>query len=285
MAAARRAALVRSQSAFARRAAAIDLLELRVIDPLWRLEEDGRSSAALHALHAQAVELRRRWEGTNERLLSRLRDRIRAKRFTPAGLTRAFHRLASTAGRDSYDALDLLIGGLLGAGDLPDQCRRLEAGMVAYQPTPARRILELIDRAGLRHDDVLIDLGSGLGSVVILVALLTDARAVGVEREPSFVEYARRSAAALGASRAEFVNADAREAPLVEGTVFFLYTPFRGRMLQQVLERVRLEASSRRVRICSYGPCTAEIGRAGWLAPSTDQAFGESNLVFFEPAP
>jgi len=48
--------------------------------------------------------------------------------------------------------------------------------MIAYRPTPAHAILELIKDANLCQDDVFCDLGSGLGHVVMLVALLSGAR-------------------------------------------------------------------------------------------------------------
>ena len=153
--------------------------------------------------------------------------------------------------------------------------------MVAYQPTPAREILALIERAGLRPGDVFCDLGSGLGHVVLLVALLSGARARGVEVEPAYCEYAERCARGLKLRGVEFLRADARAAPLTEVTVFFLYTPFRGALLQQVLERLRAEAAERPVRVCSYGPCTKDLARAAWLRPEDDCDLGEHEVAVF----
>jgi hypothetical protein len=62
-----------------------------------------------------------------------------------------------------------------------------------------------------------------------------------------------------------FVAADARVADLSAGTVFFLFTPFKGEVFSRVMERVRLVALGRRVRVIGYGPCTEEIARLGWL--------------------
>jgi hypothetical protein len=223
-------------------------------------------------------------EAADEPLFARLRGRIRAGRYTPAGLERAFARLSggSRAG-DAYDALDRLVAGLLDTGEPADERATREPGMVAYQPTPARIVLQFLARADVRHDDVLVDLGSGLGHVVILAALLRGARAVGIEYEPAFVDYAQGCARALSLSRAAFVHADARDASLAGGTVYFLYTPFRGPMLQQVLERLRVEAGSRPIRVCTYGPCTPEVAQARWLVVDAGDPAREDEVVVFRP--
>jgi protein-L-isoaspartate O-methyltransferase len=262
------------------------LLELHVIDRLEHIEQHAESPAELRALQLRATRLHRQWEADNGRLLQRLRERIRDRRYTREGLRRAFVRCAGPARRErGYDALDQLVAGLLDAGLLPDERAVREPEMVAYQPTPGRAILDLLERADIRAHDVLIDIGSGLGWVVILVALLSEARTVGVEFEPTYCEYARSCAAALNASRASFVRADAREASLANGTIFFLYTPFRGEMLQQVLGRLRAEAEQRPIRVCTFGPCTPEVATARWLTArgaSSFRDFREDEVVVFD---
>lgn len=277
--------LAPADSAFAKRAAVIDLLEVHVIDRLQQLEERAGGFECLRALREHAARVQQQLEAANERFVRRLRARIREGHYTRAGLARAFGRCAGRESRErDYDALDQLIAALMDASELQDERVEREPEMVAYQPTPGRLILELLERADLRAGERLIDLGSGLGWVVILVALLSEARAIGIELEPSFVEYARSSARALKASRAQFVLADARDASLAEADAFFLYTPFQGRMLEQVLDRLRLEAQARAIRICSYGPCTADIARANWLAPRAGNAKSAHEIVVFEPA-
>ena len=46
----------------------------------------------------------------------------------------------------------------------------------------------------------------------------------------------------LNLSEVDFINVDAREAEYADGTVFFLYTPFEGKMLLEVLGRLKEEA-------------------------------------------
>jgi hypothetical protein len=283
LATAQRLASSPADSAFAKRATAIDFLEMHVIDRLAHSEPRASSSEELRALHLRATGLCRRWEAANEHLLQRLSARIQEGRYTREGLRRAFVRCAGPARHTrGYDALDLLVAGLLDAGVLPDERAVREPEMVAYQPTPGRAILALLERADIRAHDVLVDLGSGLGWVVILVALLSEARTLGIEFEPTYCEYARSCARALNVSRATFVRADVREASLTNGTVFFLYTPFRGEMLQQVLDRLRAEAEQRPIRVCTYGPCTPQVATACWLAPRGDSYFREDEVAVFD---
>jgi precorrin-6B methylase 2 len=139
--------------------------------------------------------------------------------------------------------------------------------MVFYQPTPARHIFQMLARLALGEDDVLIDLGSGLGHVPLLVAIATPARSIGVEWQGAYVAAARQCAQELGLARARFVQGDAREADLSAGTVFYLYTPFGGDMLRAVLDRLQVEARRRPIRVCTLGPCTQSVARESWLQP------------------
>jgi predicted RNA methylase len=120
-------------------------------------------------------------------------------------------------------------------------------------------------RAAFTEQDVLIDLGSGLGHVPLLVSICAGIRAVGVEIEPAYIASARKCANELNLGHVTFLPSDARQAGLSSGTVFYLYTPFTGTILRAVLERLRQEAASRAMRVCSFGPCTATIAQEPWL--------------------
>jgi SAM-dependent methyltransferase len=73
----------------------------------------------------------------------------------------------------------------------------------------------------------LVDLGSGLGKVVLLAALLTGAEAVGVELDPRLVAHATEVAACLGLARAHFLQGDMRDTPLPRADVYYLFIPLR----------------------------------------------------------
>ncbi|GAA0710180.1 hypothetical protein [Dokdonella soli] len=204
-----------------------------------------------------------RLEAANHRLCQTIRAEIRSGK----GACKLLEWAPAPDDRvdgEGYDHLDALVSGVLQI-DEPAEVAELVAEMVFYQPTPARHIFDFIDRVELRERDVLIDLGAGLGHVPLLAAICTDARCIGVEREAAYVDCARRCAKALNLNNATFVQQDARMADLSAGTVFYLYTPFTGAMLSQMLHLLRREAADREIRICTLGPCTPTVAREPWL--------------------
>lgn len=174
-------------------------------------------------------------------------------------------KTAADLGNDQgYDYLDELISGILLIGEPATELAPLGAEMVHYQPTPARHIFDLIDRTGLDEGEFLIDLGSGLGQVPLLVSICTGAKCVGIEVEPTYVDCARKSAQVLGLLNVTFIEGDVRSVDLSGGTIFYLYTPFSGTILRDVLTALRREAT-REIRICTFGPCTRVITEEKWL--------------------
>jgi SAM-dependent methyltransferase len=178
-----------------------------------------------------------------------------------------------------YDNLDLFINGLLTYRDLPAQTKERESGMIYYQKTPARIILELVKKAAFQPGDVFFDLGSGLGQAAILVNLLASVISKGVELEPAYCHYANTCAAELNLSDIQFINEDARYADYSSGNVFFMYTPFEGEMLYDVLSNLCVEAKKRKIRIFTYGSCTPVVARQHWL-----RQVNEIKNCFFELA-
>lgn len=255
---------------FAGRAEAMDLLEPILFEAEAGAGRDPGPESALAGLAREARALKARWEALDASVFGRLRAELRAAPDASA----AFRRMLEThapilpAGADGpgYDALDLFVNGLLHPDPVPEETRPLEADMVAYQKTPARIALDLIARSGLSPRDLFLDVGSGLGQVPILAHLLAGARALGIEREPAYVDYARACAAGLGLTGVEFLACDARAADYAQATALFLYTPFRGAMLEEVLERIRRQ-SRPGARLFTYGPCTAIAARRDWLTP------------------
>jgi hypothetical protein len=84
----------------------------------------------------------------------------------------------------------------------------------------------------------------------------------------------------VNAGDVEFIALDAREAALSDGNVFFLYTPFRGALLQEVLEKLRAIAARRPIRVCSFGPCTPELAQTSWLTLRTGSLSAEALAVW-----
>lgn len=133
--------------------------------------------------------------------------------------------------------------------------------LIGYHASGVAPIVRALAAVPIRREDVLVDLGSGLGKVVLLAALLTGARARGVELQPPLVEAARTAASRLGIE-VSFSLGDARTAAVEDGTVFFLYVPFVGPVLDAVLARLRGVAEQRPIVVCALG---VDLDRAAWL--------------------
>ena len=242
----------------------------------------------LLALTRRAETLQARLLPINQRLFLGLKDRIRTSVAGPRELRRELDRFTRYApgshGQDhfGFDGLDVLLDGIIDVPGHPNPTRSPLPDMVHFEPTPARVVLDLIDHVGIGPDDVLYDIGSGLGRVVILVSLLAGVRAVGVEYQPEYYSYARRCADELRVTRASFVNADARAVDYADGTIFYMFTPFKGAMLGSVLETLREEARSRRITICSYGSCTRFLFGLPWLRAIDPTANHDYRLAIFQ---
>ncbi|HEY3310204.1 MAG TPA: class I SAM-dependent methyltransferase [Anaerolineales bacterium] len=259
------------QANFNERAETLDFLETDVIDRIEVLRGRIGWSPELAGLLQAAEGLRTRLEALDEALFRGLRHEIASGDCTGSALKERITSYAGTGKNgasqpgEGYDQLDGLVNGLLLAEPAPEAPARRDPEMYFYQPTPVRVVLELLDLAGLRQGDVFYDIGSGLGQVSILVHLLSGVQVKAVEIEPVYCDYARRCAINLNIARVQFINLDAREVDYSDGTVFYLYTPFVGSMLEQVLGKLRRVSTKKRIRLYTYGPCTRQVARAKWL--------------------
>jgi hypothetical protein len=237
-------------------------------------DSDGTNSE----LHRRARAICTRLEAANSELYQSIRAEIQRGQC-PAALIRFMQESNSggfrPAGGNSYDYLDELISGVLQFTEPTEEPVHTGPEIVFYQPTPARHIFDLIAAGAISAGDVLVDLGSGLGHVALLVSICTGARSIGVELEPGYVACARQCAQRLNLDRVSFLEEDAQYADLSNGTVFYLYTPFTGSILRTVLDSLRKQAAIRPIKVCTFGPCTSTICQEPWLAaamsPETDQ--------------
>src|SRR5688572_5147066 len=94
---------------------------------------------------------------------------------------------------------------------------------VVWVPTSPQMVEKMLDVAKLTDRDVVMDLGSGDGRLVIAAAK-RGARAIGVEYTPEMVEHARQNARAAGVEgKASFVQGDMYEADISKATVMALF--------------------------------------------------------------
>jgi len=157
---------------------------------------------------------------------------------------------------------------LLGIDDTPPQ-RPLGEGRMGYMPSGIAAIVRTVLDAPIGPDDVFVNLGSGLGKVAIAVHLLTGARARGVEVQADLATRARARAHDLALDVA-FVEGDALDADLDDATVFFLYLPFTGEVLDGVMKRLRVIAERKPIVVCALG---LDLHASGWLVERPTQEF------------
>jgi len=144
---------------------------------------------------------------------------------------------------------------------------------VPFVPTPADTVAAMLRLAGVRKDDVVYDLGSGDGRIVIAAARRHGARAVGIDLDPARIAESERNARAAGvANRVRFVRQDLFEADLGEATVVTLY------LLPRVNQRLRpklLAELAPGTRVVSYG-----FDMGDWVPDRTVPA-GSSTLYLW----
>jgi hypothetical protein len=246
----------------------------------WRKRMDALDRLDAHLIHGdpeadrvvleQALKMQEHLEAANAELYEALRRGIREgvgaqQLMACACESGQDENSADSTGNEHYDDLDVLVSGVLQLEDPGEAIAERVPERVFYQPTPARQIFDFIRRAGLDERDTVVDLGAGLGHVSLLTAICSPARCIGIECEPAYVAIARKSADDLKLTRAMFFEQDVRHADLSQGTVFYLYTPFTGALLRDVLDMLKHQADQHRIRVVTLGPCTNIVAEERWL--------------------
>lgn len=97
-------------------------------------------------------------------------------------------------------------------------------GEVPFVPTPHDVVEAMLDLANVTSKDVVYDLGSGDGRIVVTAAKKYGARGVGVDINPERIREGEENARKEGvANRVRFVQQDLFKADISEATVVTLY--------------------------------------------------------------
>lgn len=93
-----------------------------------------------------------------------------------------------------------------------------------YVPTPEVVVKRMLDLAQVKSGDMVIDLGSGDGRLVITAAQIYGARGFGVELDPRLVQRSNEAARRAGlADRVKFLQQDLFDTDFHEANVLTLY--------------------------------------------------------------
>ena len=111
------------------------------------------------------------------------------------------------------------------AGSLSAQNQIFDPRTLApYVPTPERVVEQMLEAAGVTKDDVVYDLGSGDGRILISAAEKFEAKAVGIELNSTLVAETRKRVEELGLDKLVTVQqAHLMEADLSPATVVTVY--------------------------------------------------------------
>jgi tRNA G37 N-methylase Trm5 len=95
---------------------------------------------------------------------------------------------------------------------------------VPYVPTPQPVVEKMLDLAKVGKDDIIYDLGSGDGRMVITAAKERGARGVGFDLNPQRVAEAKANAEKAGvADKVKFIQGDLFKSNFADATVVTLY--------------------------------------------------------------
>jgi cyclopropane fatty-acyl-phospholipid synthase-like methyltransferase len=132
---------------------------------------------------------------------------------------------------------------------------------IPFVPTPVEVVDRMLELAQLKKGDVLYDLGSGDGRIVIRAAKKYGIRAIGIEMDELLLEKARTAAKAEGVTGlVEFRREDALKADLSSATVVTLYMlPWFNEAMKPNLQKMLRPGA----RIVAH-----DFGIEGW-APDT----------------
>jgi len=119
--------------------------------------------------------------------------------------------------------------------------------LAPYVPTPQDVVERMLGLAGVGKNDVVVDLGSGDGRLVVTAAKQFGARGIGVDIDPARIVEGRANAKQAGVeSLVEFRQQDALQADISQATVVTLYllsssnVKLRPRLLSQLKPGARV---------------------------------------------
>jgi tRNA A58 N-methylase Trm61 len=119
-----------------------------------------------------------------------------------------------------------------------------------FLPTPMKNVTRMLAMANLSPDDILYDMGSGDGRIIITAAERYGSRAVGIELDPIRAAYARwrisrkRLNDKVRVERRNFYSADIGEATVV--------TVYQGAEINRKLEEKFLKELKPGSRVVTY---------------------------------
>jgi SAM-dependent methyltransferase len=122
-----------------------------------------------------------------------------------------------------------------------------QPSLAPYVPTPQDVVERMLGLASVGKNDVVVDLGSGDGRLVVTAAKQFGARGIGIDIDPARIAEGRANAKQAGVeSLVQFQQQDALQADISQATVVTLYllsssnVKLRPRLLSQLKPGARI---------------------------------------------
>jgi SAM-dependent methyltransferase len=149
-----------------------------------------------------------------------------------------------------------VVGVISSRADFPEE--------IPFVPTPIEVVDRMLEIAEVQKDDVVYDLGSGDGRVVIRAAKKYGARGVGIEMDQTLLDKAHKAAEIEGVSHlVEFRAEDALKTDLSPATVVTLYMlPWFNEAMKPSFQKYLKSGS----RIVAH-----DFGIEGWKPDKTEK--------------
>ncbi|MCD6536114.1 MAG: methyltransferase domain-containing protein [Thaumarchaeota archaeon] len=100
---------------------------------------------------------------------------------------------------------------------------RASGGRIPFVPSPHDVVRRMLSLADPRPDELLIDLGSGDGRIVIAASRDYRCRSIGVEIDRELIDHSRRRISRLGLHNARIIEADLHRYDFTNANVLTLY--------------------------------------------------------------
>jgi len=143
---------------------------------------------------------------------------------------------------------------------------KVESAPTGYRPFGWTQIARVFHRYPLGPDDVMVDIGSGAGRVVLFGATrFACRRIIGVERDDRLDSIARRNVRSFRLrirTPIELVHADALEFDVPDDvTVVYFFNPFEGEAFDRLVAQLAasIDRSPRRLRFIYANPRSAPV--------------------------
>ena len=147
---------------------------------------------------------------------------------------------------------------------------------VIYVPTPQEVVDKMLLMAAVKEGDVLYDLGSGDGRIVVTAAKRYKVRGVGIDIDPQRIREAQENARVAGVTDlVQFRNEDLFQTNISEATVVTLY------LLESLNEKLRpklLRDLKPGTRIVSHA-----FRMGSWEPERTEEVNG--NMIYYWTVP